>query len=222
VVDKAGRRAAMEAAEARLRAALEHVAEDQLLWAGGPVPKQMSVRLTGDLVVDDTDPVLWTFSAVVTAADPYKYAAGSSGLVVATAHMPTVSGLAGMQFPVTFPADFGGGSGALGRIVLVNPGITAYPTVTYTTPTGTLDTPTLTQVGQQATEGVARVLAANDTAALDHNAQSVLLNGSSIYSQRIAGCTFFPLVTGENDLFFTANAYNAAATVTVSYRPRWS
>lgn len=214
-------RTALQAAERRLRLALEYLTADQLLWVDGAVPKQMAVRLTGVLDVDDTDPRLWTWSAVVTAADPWKYAAGAAGLVSVTAPLPA-GNVNGITFPVGFPADFGGGSGDAGRLVIVNPGDAVYPTVTYTTPTGTLDTPTLTHVGLQQTEGVARLLQPGDRAVLDHGAGSVLLNGSSIYSQRLPGCVFWPLGVGENDLFFTAHAYNAAATVTVTYRPRWS
>lgn len=71
-------------AETRLRAALAHFREDQILWCGPQmlVPAlQVTVRLTGELHIDPQpgNPRVRTFSAVLTAADPLKYAAGPGG-----------------------------------------------------------------------------------------------------------------------------------------------
>jgi hypothetical protein len=216
----------LDAAEDRLRAALEnYTTTDTLLWRGGAQPVQMGVRLSGDLDVDEyRNRQVRTFTAVVTADDPYKYAAGAAGLLAVSIAAPTTT-RAGVTFPVDFShggVDFGGGAGSTGRVTVINPGLPTWPVVTFTTPTDTLDTPTLRHVGLGQSEGLARLLYANDRAVFDNRARTVRLNDVSVFGQRIPGNAFFQLQTGANDLYFSAKVYNSAATVTVAYRPRWS
>lgn len=215
-------------AAARLRAALEHYREDTTIWhtamPTGEPALQMGVRLVGDLHIDkvQSNPRVRVFSAVLTAADPLKYAAGSSGLVSATLTLGTQNS-PGLRFPLTFPMNFGGGTVA-GRSTLVNPGaVAAYPTVTYYPGgAGILDTPQLRHLGLGVSEGLGRQLLPYQKAVVDHRYRSVLLDSQSSYSTRLPGTVFFPLATGPNDLSFTAAAYQAGATCTVSFRPAWS
>jgi hypothetical protein len=96
----------LQAAEDRLRAALEnYTTTDTLLWRGGAQPVQMGIKLSGDLDVDEyRNRQVRTFTAVVTADDPYKYAAGAAGLLAVSIAAPTTT-----RAGVTFPVDFSHG-----------------------------------------------------------------------------------------------------------------
>lgn len=221
---------AMDAAEDRLRLAVEHYVEDTTLWHGplptGSVAKQMTVRLAGDLVVAEVDanPRIRTFTAVLVAGDPLKYAAGVAGLITVPVGMaPPAGDLPGVTFPMQFPMDFGGGNGFAGRATLFNPGNQpGWPTTVFTLTSGTLDTPVLRHLGLGVAAGVARVMQTFDVITLDHRSRLVAVNGSAVFAQRIDGCTFFPLAPGANDLFFTATDFNPTATASISFRPSWS
>lgn len=216
----------VELAADRLRAAAEHYVDDTVIWHTpspyGAVAKQMAVRCTGAVSIDvvDSNPRIRTFSAVFTAVDPLKYAAGAAGLLSYSIGLPTASGSAGLAMPLAFPLDFGGGISG-GRLTLTNLGnATVYPQVAYS---GAVDTPVLTHQTSGTFEGVARVLSSTDQVVVDHRLRSLLLNSAtSIYGQRIAGTTFFGLPPGRNDFSFAANSYSATALCTITYRPAWA
>jgi hypothetical protein len=216
----------VEAAADQLRSAAERLVSDTTIWHTnspyGAVAKQMTVRTTGSVAIDvvDSNPRIRTFSVVLAAADPLKYAAGADGLLSYQIGLPTTSGVAGLTMPLSFPLDFGGGISG-GRITLTNPGTaTAYPQLTFH---GPVDTPTLTHTGQGVYAGVSRVLTSTDSVVIDNRLRSLQLNASSsIYGQRKSGTTFFGLTPGRNDLTFSAAAFQALATCTITYRPAWA
>jgi hypothetical protein len=216
---RAGTERQLDDAEEQLRAALEHTTTDQTLWVGGASPRQVTVRLTGAVEVDDAGKLVRVFSAVMTAADPFKYAAGAAGLRVHTAGLQQISGLPGMVFPVGFPLDFGGADISGGRITLVNPGRTVWPVVTFTGPGPNLQLRHL-ELGQAV--GYAPLMVPGQEVAFDHGSRAVTGDGRSLYTQRAPGTVFFPLLPGVNSLSFAADAYDTAARVTVAYRPRWT
>jgi hypothetical protein len=209
------------AAETRLRAALERWTTDQLIWHTGTVPKQMAVRLVGDLDVDTPrrNPRLRVWSAVLAAADPFKYAAGQGGLVTAGAGLPQL-GTTGLVFPVQFPADFGGASLVTGRIAATNAGSQpVYPVTSITGPGTNLR---LRHMGKDQSVGITRNLNSGEVIVFDHRIQSVSALGRSIYTQRIPGNVFFTLDPGANTLSFQADSYDVTSQVSISWRPRWS
>jgi hypothetical protein len=216
----------LDAAEERLRSALEITDRSTWLWHAGPVPKQMGIKLTGELIVAEPrkNRGVRTWSAVVTAADPLKYAAGAAGLISVSTGLSQIAP-AGITFPIQFPADFGGGDFTQGRLQLDNPGTQPVaPIITFEAKTSTLEYPVMRHLGLGEFSGVNRIMLANDTAVADHDprAPSLRLNESSIYGDRLPGSTFFPITKGRNDLLFTANTYSAVARATVSFRPAWS
>jgi len=219
----------LDVAEQRLRAALERFATDQTLWRSAPyapgtevrLGKQMAVRLTGDLDVDPVrlNPKVRTFSAVVTAADPLKYAAGADGLITYPFALPQNADADGVTFPLTFPLDFGGVEPG-GRHTVINWGtVPVLPRVVYT---GPVDTPRLQHLGIPAAEGVNYALLPGEELVVDHATGLVSSGTRSLFSQKIAGNEFWPLLPGSNDVVFTANAYNADARAALTFRPAWS
>lgn len=217
-----GPEALLDDAEFRLRSALEVYARDQTFWADEPVPKQLTVRQTGKLIVDEyaANPRIRTFSVILTAADPVKYSAGAAGELSFAVHLAqTTGGTSGLAFPAAFPADFGGGS-AGGQLIVTNPGLRPVaPTVRIY---GPVSSPSVNNRTLGQSEGIGATLTASDVLVFDHGARSVTLNGASIYAQRTAGSAFFPLNPGRSDLFFAAAGYQAAAVCVVTFRPAWS
>lgn len=215
----------LELAEKKLRTALERYTTDQVLWRakGTSSPKQMTIRLTGDLDVDEVrgNPRGRIFSGVFTAADPYKYAAGSAGLITATTGLAAnQAGSVGMTFPMQFPLDFGGVAAVAGQMTVWNTGtLPVYPVLSFR---GLADQPQVRHLGLGVSSGLRRVLASGSVASLDHDTHAVLADGASIFGDRMIGETFFPLLPGRNDLRFLAATYSAEARATVTFRPRWS
>jgi hypothetical protein len=222
-------RGRMDAAEERLRAAVEYLTEDTVLWHGpltsGSGPRQMSVRLSGELDVLEVpgNPRIRTFTAVLTAADPFRYAAGAAGLVTYTTGL-TFPVNEGITFPVAFPLDFAPaarGGTVQGRIEAVNPGtLPAFPTTVFTGPAAPGLQLTNGRSGQMV--GYADPLFDGQPVAFNHAARAVTGDGRSLFSKRLAGTEFFALApNATSHLGFVAPVYNDKARVTLSFRPRW-
>lgn len=212
----------LDAAEYRLRTALEVYTSDQTLWADERMPKQVTVRQTGRLVVDDWpgNPKVRTFSVVLTAADPVKYSAGAAGLLSYAVRLAqTTGGDTGLAFPAQFPADFGGGA-AGGQLIVTNPGLR--PVAPVVAIYGPVNSPSLVNRTVNQSEGVPFSMSSTDVLIFDHAARSVTLNGDSVYAQRDPGSTFFALPPGRSDLFFGAAGYLPNAVAVVTFRPAWS
>lgn len=219
----------LDVAELKLRAALERFRSDQTLWRSAPVSpattaregKQMTIRLTGDLDVDPVrlNPKVRSFSAVVTAADPLKYAAGAEGLISYPFTLPQDTGQAGITFPLQFPLDFGGVVPG-GRQTVLNWGSEpVLPRVVYT---GPVESPRLTNQSIPAAEGVNYSLLAGEDLVVDHETGLIASGTRSLFSQKIPGNRFWPLLPGANDVVFGANAYNSTARAMLTFRPAWS
>ena len=220
----------LEAAEWRLRDALERVRSDQTLSVTEPVPKSVTVRLTGDFTVDYFNRRTRTFSAVLTAHDPLKYAAGAGGLEVVQFVLRNPADEGGVVFPVTFPMQFSGGQPDVSRQVVDNIGrVPVQPLLKFT---GQASGPRLVRVSGGGDDGrpvvidgsyygVTGELPANLSAEADLSTRSLLIDGASRISRRYPGSTHWSLASGRNDLRFVADAYSATATAQLSYRPAW-
>ena len=213
----------VEAAVERLKLACECFASDAVLAHSGPAPKYATVRRTGKLLYDFVGRRGATFSFVLTAPDPYKYAAGAGGLVTHSVGLPQLAGLPGITFGPNgsrFPWDFGGGDPQTGRISAVNPGnVCVYPAVVFQ---GPVVLPELRHLQQSSFMRLNGTLLDGEQVLSDHRNRALTKANSSVFSMRSAGSTFFKLDPGANDLRFTANAFNSTALVIVQYRPRWS
>lgn len=213
----------VQAAAERLKLACECFRTDAVLAHGGAAPKYVTVRRTGALHIDFIGRRGATFSFVLTAGDPYKYAAGATGLVRLQAGLPRMDNLPGITFGAAgsaFPWDFGGGQVEQGQVAAVNPGnVEVHPLVTFT---GPVPKPELRHHVQSKFIGLSSDVPAGVDAVIAHRAGRITVGGSSAFSQRAPGSTFFALTPGANDLRFTAPEFNSTALVTVEYRPRWS
>jgi Phage tail protein len=210
----------MDEAEERFRDAVEVLDRDFLLWRDdGRLPKQMAVRQSGPCVVDPhRRNRARTFSVVLTAADPYKYAAGQGGLRTITRKLiePMFGGLA---FPARFPANFGG---AAGLDPHMNPGraISRDTKFTITGPTPGPPRLLLRTTGEEF--ALREALAEGQTAVIDCAAETVTIDGVSRLSARAVGAEFWQVRPRANDVRFLADEFNdGLAVATVTYRPAW-
>jgi hypothetical protein len=220
----------LDAAEDRLRNAVERVTADQLLTVSEPVPKQVTVRQSGacEVLPVTNSPRVRTFSVVLTAADPRKYLAGSAGLLrVPLALAPPV--FEGLSFPAEFPASFGSVPVTLNRQVVTNPGrVRSAARLTISGPPLVAGAPAPPPVtGPQVANATTGeyfgldTLAAGSTAVIDCGARTVRIDGVSRLSARARGSRWLGLVRGPNDLRFLAEDYAAGAVATVEFRPAW-
>lgn len=213
--------AAIEAAVDRLQDALDPTA-DTLLSVTETVPKQVTVRPSSEV---DVHPVpgqnrARRFSVVLTCADPFKYAAGAAGLTTVTLRLLDPAAMPGMTHDVVHPLDHGGAGDALGwQANATNLG--QMPAATVLRFTGPAVNPRLLNVTTGEFFTLGRNLAAGVEAVVDAELRTVLIGGSSDFGAKAARSTFLNLARGVNDLRFTADAYQAAARASVSWRPRW-
>jgi hypothetical protein len=210
---------ALDAAAERLQDALDP-RRDTLLAVTERPAKQLTVRPAAEVSVLPVvgHPRVRTFSFVLTAADPFKYAAGRAGLVTVPLTLRDVSNLPGLTFPATAPFDFGGGPADAGGLV-VNAG--REPVGSLVRIFGPVPVPTLTNVttGQVFTLGTELLL--GDEAVIDMDLRTVHVNGVSSFRLRDPLTAFWPLVRGVNDVRFTAPTYSEFARAELSFRPRW-
>lgn len=213
---------ALDDALGRLSDALSPSVDTVLAHTGGRVPKQVTVRQSGEL----TYPPLFgmhrrvrQFAFVLTAADPFKYAAGAAGAVAVPLALLNPASVTGLAHPLAHPANHGGSSGVLGgRANTTNPGLPVAPVVTIT---GPVVNPVVSNASTGQSFGLSYSLAAGETAVIDMGLRMVLVSGISRLALKAPRSQFWALGKGANDLRFTAAAYSAAATATVTYRPRW-
>lgn len=213
---------ALDAAAERLQDCLDP-SRDTLFAVTEAIPKQLTVRPSAEVVAL---PVpghrrVRTFSFVLTAADPYKYAAGAAGLISTELRLLDPAGVPGMTHDLTHPLDHGGadiGPGR-GRATVTNPGqLHARPVLRIT---GPCPAPTLTNASTGEAFTLARDLTAGEEVVIDTELRTVLVSGASDSRLKAPRSTFWALARGPNDLRFTAAAYSPDARATVSFRPRW-
>jgi hypothetical protein len=214
--------ALLDAAELALQDAVEVLHRDTFVSVTESPAKQMAVRCSGAPIIDVhyRNPRIRTFSFVLTAGDPLKYAAGAAGLVTSTLRLRDVGTTPGFIHPLEHPLDHGGGAADQGgQLTVYNLGrVSVAPVVEFY---GPCPAPRLTNATTGEWFGLTRALVAGETAVVDFGARMIMVGGASQYALKEPGSTFFRLRPGSNDLRFTAAAYNAAAYVIVKHRPAW-
>lgn len=208
--------AARDAAVEQLYAAV--ALTDTVLVVGETIPKQVTVRRSGEVLVDPVNPYSATYSFAVTAADPRRY---STVLQSQMTGLPSVTG--GLTLPITVPITIsttstGGGftlsnAGTIAtRPVFTLLGPAASPVITATRPDGTIY-----QLAYSQTLG------AGDTLVIDTAAHSVILNGSISRRPFISAQPSWPEILPGSSLSvrWTASAYDPAALLTGTARSAW-
>lgn len=211
----------LDAAEERLQAALSPKV-DQLLAVTEEIPKQLTVRPSSEVIVDAVygQKRARRFSLVLTAGDPYKYAAGVAGLESAELALLDPALLPGATHPMEHPLDHGGAPANLpDRLTVINRGnVPALPLLRIV---GPVNLPTVTNATTGAFFTIDRYLAPGVEALVDMELRTVHVGGSSDYSAKAARSEFWTLAKGPNDLRFTAQTFEPLARAFVSWRPRW-
>jgi len=191
---------------------------DTTLTVAETIPKQVTVRRSGEPLIELVGATGARYSVLVTAADPRRY---STVLQSQSTGLPSVPG--GLTLPLTMPITIsttstGGGftlsnAGSIAtRPIFTLVGPAASPVITATRPDGTIF-----QLAYSQTLG------AGDTLVIDTGAHSVMLNGSVSRRPFVSAQPYWPEILPGSSLSvrWTASAYDPAALLTGTCRSAW-
>ncbi|MFJ8016249.1 phage distal tail protein [Streptomyces sp. NPDC096339] len=191
---------------------------DTTLSVAEAIPKQATVRRSGELLIELVNEYSATYSALVTAADPRRY---STTLQSQSTGLPSVTG--GLTLPITMPITISTTSTG-GGFTLTNAGtIATRPTFTLTGPAA-LPVITATRPdGSISQLAYSESLGAGDTLVIDTAAHSVILNGTVSRRPFISAQPYWPEIAPGSSLSvrWTASAYDPAALLTGTCRSAW-
>lgn len=179
------------------------------------IPKQVVVRRSGKPIIKrETDSVV-TFSLMVTAPDPRRYA--TSQQIVSTA-LPSISG--GLVLPATPPWLLSATS-VSGAIAALNAGsMGSRPVFTITGPVNQPQVATTYPDGSVKALAYSQNLVTGDVLTIDTDAHTVMLGGAS--RRRYISGDWPEIPANTQVLFqFRAATYNAAALLTAAWRSAW-
>jgi hypothetical protein len=208
--------AALEAAMDQLREAAGLT--DTVLTVAETVPKQAIVRRSGKPLMQYVTDTKATYSVMVTAADPRRYA---TSLQTQTTGLPVTSG--GLSFPVTFPITFSA-TGGPGQVTAVNSGdFETRPVLTLAGPVVAPLVSALYPDGSVRQLVYGQDLATGDILTIDTDAHTVLINGGVSRRRFMTVPAGWPTIgAGQSVTYlFQSSAYSATATLTVSWRSAW-
>ncbi|WP_432114012.1 phage distal tail protein [Streptomyces sp. S1] len=215
-VIEAADRASLEDAMERLRSAV--TLTDTLLVVYESTPKQAVVRRSGKLVLQYLTDRLASYSLMVTAPDPRRYA---TVLQSDETMLPITTG--GLVPPVTPPVTIVSTSVSG---VIDAPNVGSFET----RPLFLIDGPvTLPKVLVQMPDGTVRSLVYSqslgdgDQLVIDTDAHSVILNGDVSRRRFLSTPTGWPVIPPGSmvSIQFTAAAYSSGATLTARWRSAW-
>ncbi|MFB8393645.1 phage distal tail protein [Streptomyces yangpuensis] len=189
---------------------------DTVLSVADSVPKQVTVRRSGEVLVELQGPYGATYSVLVTAPDPRRY---STVLQSQTTGLPSVTG--GLTLPITLPITFSTTSTG-GAFTLTNEGtIATRPTFTVTGPAASFVI-SCTQPGGAVTQlTYSDSIGVGDTLVIDTDAHTVMLNGTVSRRRYLSG-TWPEILPGSSlSVQWSALAYDAAAMLTGTCRSAW-
>lgn len=207
-------RPSLEAAMDTLRAAVSLTDTTLTVWES--VPKQATVRRSGQLLITYATDQVATYSAMVTAGDPRRYAVdlstGSTGL-------PSTTG--GLTPPLTPPITMSAVTVA-GEIDVSNAG--TFPTRPVLTVTGPVTQPRIAALypdGTVAQLAYADTLGTGDQLVIDTDAHTVTLNGTASRRRYLSGDWPEIPAGGSAAVQFRASSYNSSALLTATWRSAW-
>lgn len=189
---------------------------DTVLTVEESIPKQVTVRRSGDVLVELLGLYGAKYSALVTAADPRRY---STTLQSRSTGLPSVTG--GLTLPITLPILIST-TMVSGAITLTNAGsIATRPTLTLAGPVVTptivaaLPNGTVTQIAYGDT------LQTGDTLVIDSKTRTVVLNGTA--SRRLYFSGTWPEIPAGTAVTYSWSSpvYNSSALLTGTCRSAW-
>lgn len=207
-------RAALEDAMDRARAAAG--LDDVLLVVREHIPRQAVVRRSGSPVMEYTTDRIATYSLMVTAADPRRYATEEQ-----SDSTPLASSTGGLTLPAAPPLTLAATT-VSGEVAAYNAGDLG------TRPVLRIDGPVAApriyaQYENAAVRALlyAETLGAGDSLVVDVDAKSVILNGSA--SRRRFLTAQWPEIPPRQTVrfLFTADVYAPGALLTVTWRSAW-
>jgi hypothetical protein len=209
-------RSALENAFDQLRAAAGLT--DTVITVWESTPKQATVRRSGKPLMQYVTDTKATWSVMVTAADPRRY---GTSLQSGTTMLPSTTG--GLTLPIVLPLTIAATT-VSGQVDAANAG-------TFSTrPVLVIDGPVVApQVLAAMPDGSVKLLnysqdlASGEQLAIDTDAHSVILNGTTSRRRFLALPTGWPdIPAGQTVSFkFQSTAYNATAMLTVRWRSAW-
>lgn len=204
----------MDAAVEKLTAAVSLT--DTLLVVGDSTPKQVTVRRSGEPMVERLGPFSAKYSILVTAADPRRY---STVLQSSSTGLPSTTG--GLTLPITFPITFSSTT-VSGKITLVNEGsIGTRPTLTVTGPATGFTIVAARPDGSTTQQTFTDTLGSGDVLVIDAAARSVVLNGSVSRRRYLFGTWLEIPPESQVELSWSSPSYDPSALLTGSCRSAW-
>ncbi|MGI5247766.1 hypothetical protein [Dactylosporangium sp. CA-139066] len=171
------------------------------------------VRRQDDVLANAISTCDVEWSAQVVARDPRKYTAEVS----ASTGLPLTSG--GLTWPVTWPMTWDA-TVASGRLSVTNAG--DFPTRPRLRIAGPCQGPRVTFVGNGLALAWDLTLAAGQWLDVDTDKHTSLLNGQVSRSTLMLSRGWFEIAgQAQAEIAFTADAYDPAALLTVTYRSAW-
>lgn len=195
----------------------EDPAEEPLtLWAGTETPQVVLAKLKRRAIPTDYEFSVGYHRATMqwVASDPRRYAVSESTSPVVGLPSP---GIGGLVFPLTFPLTFGT-PGIAGSTTVTNTGeVPTWPTYTIT---GPVTGPIITTGGAVLRFRGDFDLALGQTAVIDTDTRSVLINGVA-RRDTLNLTEWVPLKAGVPTVvqFGGQGVYDPAAGLVVSFRP---
>lgn len=196
---------------------LEAVALEQvLLVVYDSQPRQAWVRRSGKPLIQYVSDTVASYSVMVTAPDPRRYAVDLSSYETP---LPITSG--GLTIPVTVPFSIDATTDE-GEIFAFNDG--SFETRPVFTITGPASLPKIhTQYGDGTVKTLAfsSSLSTGDELVIDTDRHTVVLNGAVSRRRFLSG--EWPVIGARQEVFFQfrASSYNSSARLTATWRSAW-
>ena len=188
---------------------------DTTLTVWETIPKQVTVRRSGDPVIDRLGAAAASYSLLVTAEDPRRYEMTWQSRTTA---LPSTSG--GLVLPATVPLTISATT-VSGQINATNAGtIATRPIFTIAGPVQQPQVSVLTEDGTVRTLIYADTLNTGDVLTINTDAHTVLLGTAS--RRRYLSGQWPEIPAGQSvTIAFTAAAYDPSASLTAQWRSAW-
>jgi len=170
------------------------------------------VRRTDEVLRSDLSPTVAKWSVQVVALDPRKHGAP----ITASTRLPSSSG--GLTIPYTIPYSINS-TQVTGQVSIVNPGNETGPVTMRIN--GPCTGPVITHIGSglRLVFAASMTLGAGEWSDIDHEAHTVLAQGTTTRAQYVTSRQWSGLEPGQNTWSFTAATYSAGALLTVTGTP---